>query len=485
MIKGNYSMNIELVDLPLTSVEADFTITLLNTENFSSHPAYPSLVHAGFEAKAEQSCTLHERREIVLGIANYVPDEIRDTIASAIKTVQNFHYESVRLSTYGQINAAAVVEGIILGSYRFERYKTEPKVRKLTTVKFSNDDHDGRSLDYEILERTIAAAKIIAHATNFTRNLVNTTPEDMTPGEMVVVASDLAKANAMTCDVYDEHALEEQKMFAMLSVGRASRHKPRLIHVAYKPKTPKMTISLVGKGLTYDSGGLSLKPTSSMVTMKMDKSGACAVLGILKAVSELQLPIEVHGFIGAVENMIGGNAYKNDDVLIARNGTTIEVRNTDAEGRLVLADVLCFAQDNVKADYLFDFATLTGACMVALGPYTSGVMGHNAELKDHIGDAAQKSGELVGFLPFNKYLGKLLKSEIADVCNVGPNSFGGAITAALFLDKFITEEMKEKWMHFDVAGSAYTEKPWGVHSYGGTGSGVRLATEFIRKLADA
>ncbi|MEE8588567.1 MAG: leucyl aminopeptidase, partial [Sulfurimonadaceae bacterium] len=205
---------------------------------------------------------------------------------------------------------------------------------------------------------------------------------------------------------------------------------------------------------------------------------------MMKAVSELKLPIEVHGFIGAAENMIDGSAYKPDDVLKARNGTTIEVRNTDAEGRLVLADVLSYAQDKVKSDYIFDYATLTGACMVALGPYTTGMMGHSNHLKHNIMKATSHSGELVASLPFNDHLKKLIKSDIADICNIGSKPYGGAITAALFLDNFITEEMKSKWMHFDIAGPAYTESPWDVYNHGGTGAGVRMTMKFLESLVE-
>jgi leucyl aminopeptidase len=216
--------------------------------------------------------------------------------------------------------------------------------------------------------------------------------------------------------------------------------------------------------------------------MKMDKAGACAVLGIIKAVSEMKLDLEVHAFIGAVENMVGGNAYKPDDVLISRSKTTIEVRNTDAEGRLVLADVLDYAQDSVKADYIFDFATLTGACMIALGQYTSGIMGHSHKLKHDISKAGSDAGEMVSSLPFNRHLKKLLKSDIADISNTASKPYGGAITAGMFLDKFIREENKNKWMHFDIAGTAYTEAPWDCNVYGATGAGVRLMCEFLKDI---
>ena len=222
-----------------------------------------------------------------------------------------------------------------------------------------------------------------------------------------------------------------------------------------------------------------------MVGMKMDKAGGCAVLGMIKAVSELKLDVEVHVFIGAVENMIGGDAYKPDDVLVTRSGLTVEVRNTDAEGRLVLCDVLDYAQDKVKADYMFDFATLTGACMVALGQYTTGIMGHSSPLKHSVIKSANNSGELASTLPFNKHLKKLLKSGIADISNISSKPYGGAITAGLFLDRFIREENKDKWLHFDIAGSAYTDSNWDCNVYGGTGAGVRMISSFLQEIGRA
>jgi leucyl aminopeptidase len=272
-------------------------------------------------------------------------------------------------------------------------------------------------------------------------------------------------------------------MGAMLAVSRASRHKPRLIHLSHKPKNAKKKVVLVGKGLTYDSGGLSLKPSDFMVTMKSDKSGGSAVLGIMDAVAKLNLPIEVHGIVGAVENMIGGDAYKPDDVLYARNGKSIEVRNTDAEGRLVLADCLCYAQDEIKdIDYILDFATLTGACVVGVGEYTNGIMGNNDTLNNKVIKYSLKSGENAALLPFNRYLRKLIKSDIADVCNIASSRYGGAITAGMFLDNFIEEKYKQKWAHIDIAGPAFVESSWGYNPKGASGAGVRLAVEFIKNL---
>jgi len=313
--------------------------------------------------------------------------------------------------------------------------------------------------------------------------MVNTAPADFYPEIFVKEAQKIAKALNLECEVYGEKYLEKNKMMAMHSVGKASVHETHLIHLKYKPKKAIKKVVLVGKGLTYDSGGLSLKPADFMITMKADKSGAVAVLNSIKVIAELKLPIEVHAIIGAVENMIGGNAYKPDDILKAKNGKTIEVRNTDAEGRLVLADCLCYAQDEIKnIDYILDFATLTGACVVGLGEYTTAIMGNSESLKQQALNSYQSSGEYATKLDFNRYLKKCIKSEVADVCNISNTRYGGAITAGIFLSNFIYEENKNKWIHFDIAGPAFVEKAWGYNPYGASGTGVRMTVKFVQDL---
>ncbi len=475
-------MNVKLFNQPLSSINADLTLEFVTPQQLLSHPKKEILQMAGFKAEADQFCTLHEQRLIVCAITEQTDEIFRSSMASAIKTAMNYGYRSLKVAQYGEDHFRALIEGIILGSHRFDEYKSAPKPSLLRDIFFTDEESAGVKLDSSKLQKILDRTLVIANATNFVRDLVNHTPYDMTPQAMALTAETLSQSNSLECTILDVNGMADEKMEAMLAVGRASVNPPRLIHLSYKPANPKKIITLVGKGLTYDSGGLSLKAAASMVTMKMDKAGGCAVMGIIKAVSELGLDIEVHAFVGAVENMIGGNAYKPDDVLVAKNGKTIEVRNTDAEGRLVLADVLGYAQEKVKSDYIFDYATLTGACMVALGPYTTGVMGHNEELKQSWIHASNESGEYSGILPFNRHLKKLIKSEIADVANVSSKPYGGAITAALFLDNFIDDEMKEKWVHFDIAGSAYTESAWDVHTYGGTGAGVRMTLEWLHNL---
>lgn len=463
-------MKIKLIE----KIQSDIKVEFLNEKLLNNNNNAKVLKSAGFDASQDSVCFLHEKRILACGIENDDKDSVRSVVSVAIKRLKSTNYESATFDV-DKKNIKAIIEGLVLGGYEFNNYKSNIKKSKLQVIYLACKKIDD-------FTQAFSQAMIVAEATSFTRDIVNTIPHDLNPPSFVKLAKKLAKENSLKCKILGEKKLKKEKMDAMLSVGRASIHDSKLIHLIYKSDSPKKVITLVGKGLTYDSGGLSLKPATSMVTMKMDKAGGCAVLGIMKAISELKLDIEVHAFIGAVENMIGGDAYKPDDVLVSRSGKTIEIRNTDAEGRLVLADVLTYAQDNVKADYIFDFATLTGACMVALGQYTTGIMGHSGKLKHLVRKSATASGELSASLPFNKHLKKLLKSEIADISNISSKPYGGAITAGLFLDNFIKDENKDKWLHFDIAGSAYTESDWDCNVYGGTGAGVRFMTKFLQNI---
>jgi len=467
-------MNIQLINKKAFDAKNNLILKLITPEKLKKAKFKKTLKKAGFQAKQDSLCAMHGKSLLFAGIENYDAENLKTVAATVAKALKKYDYKSLSVDV-NKDSITALIEGFILGGYEFNNYKSKKQKQKIKNIYLTCDN-------VAELTKLFEEAIIVAEATCFTRDIVNTAPDDMYPEVMAKLAKKLANENNLECNILGKKELKREKCNAMLAVGRASRHDSKLIHLAYKPKNAKKIISLVGKGLTYDSGGLSLKPATSMVTMKMDKAGACAVLGIIKAVSELKLDIEVHAFVGAVENMIGGDAYKPDDVLVSRKGDTIEVRNTDAEGRLVLADVLDYAQDKTKPDYLFDFATLTGACMVALGQYTTGVMGHSSKLKHDLGKASKKAGELTATLPFNKHLKKQLKSEIADICNISNKPYGGAITAGLFLDNFIKEKNKDKWLHFDIAGSAYTESPWDVNVHGATGAGVRFMTEFLKNI---
>lgn len=416
-----------------------------------------------------------ESKILYVKVDSQTPDALREASAKAIRYAKNLPLEnfSIELANEGEC-VQAVLMGFYCGMYAFENYKSKKEEIALKEIFIQCQCPNL----CEILEE----AKIIASNIKLVRDLVNTIPNDATPAYLAEVAQKNAKDLKIECKILQTQEIKQEKMNAILSVARASVHEPKLIHLTYKPQNPKARLVFVGKGLTYDSGGLSLKPSDSMVTMKADKSGGCAVMGIVFAIAQLKLPIEVHGVIGAVENMIGGDAYKPDDVLLSREGKSIEVRNTDAEGRLVLVDCLSYAQD-LKPDYLIDLATLTGACVVGLGEYTYAIMGENAGLKDRFESCALKSGELVAKLPFNAHLKKLLDSKIADICNISSSRYGGAITAGIFLGEFIREEYKDKWLHLDIAGPAYVEKEWDINPYGASGIGVRGCVEFAKSLS--
>ena len=484
-------MNFQLTNTKLSEIKADLELILVIKQNLD-HPFIKDkklLKKSGFTGTQDETCLLVEKNRLYIGAESLKGNDIRPAIATAMRTLLGKKsYKNIKLGTYLShprctATLRAMVEGMVLGSYTFDTYKSKKNSCPVKKVVLSLEGYAKHEVSMESASRALHNGEIAANATNFTRDIVNTTPEDCTPETLAKIAKKLSKQHTLTCNILTPKALKKEKMESLLAVARASRHKPRVIHLTHAPKNPKAVVTLVGKGLTYDSGGLSLKPADYMVTMKSDKSGGSAVLGIMKAVAEMNLPIEVHGFVGAVENMIGGDAYKPDDVLKSKNGKTIEVRNTDAEGRLVLADVLTYAQQEVTADYLFDFATLTGACVVGVGQYTAGMMGNSPKAVDRVLESAKNAGELATALHFNRYLKKTLKSEIADICNISSTRYGGAITAGLFLSEFIDDAHKNKWVHIDIAGPAFVESSWGENPHGASGAGVRTMLRTIEKLA--
>jgi len=479
-------MEFKVTEEKIEEIKADCEIIIIIDGEFNHKwvKDKEDLETLGFEGKLEEVAFLAHNHRVYVGVDSLDRDEIRLATSQAINALKKTKYKTVKIASYIKdcpvTNTKAIVEGMVLGSYTFDKYKTKKEKKTIENIILSLEDYGDKKLSLNHAEDAVNEAFIISSVTNEAKEIVNSAPDDITPAQLAIYASQMAdELDDVTCFIGDENFLKEQKMGAFLAVARASEHKPRLIHLTYKPKDAKMKFVFVGKGLTYDSGGLSLKPSTSMVSMKSDKSGAAAALHILKGAAQLKVPFEVHCIVGAAENMIGGNAYKPDDVLVAKNGKTIEVQNTDAEGRLVLADCLSYAQE-FKPDYLVDLATLTGACVVAVGEYTTGVMGHSSSLKHSIASSANKSGELTGGLPFNRYLKKLLKSSVADMSNISSSRYGGAITAALFLDNFIEDEYKDKWLHLDIAGPAYVDKSWGYNQTGASGAGVRMSLYWLR-----
>ncbi len=479
-------MKIELSNENLSKIEADFELVFVQDKNLKKFSSKEKEFFKLNNYKGEGNCLDLANKKLFIELKSLDYEDIRLAFFKAYKSLENLRIKSVKTpSIVGDCvvrSFDSLAQGVEFASYNFDKYKSEKKQTSLEKIIISQEELNNKKFNADEAKLGLKRGKILANATNFTKNIVNEIPELYTPLKMAEDAQNLAKENKnITCKIYDEKFLAKEKMNAFLAVNRASIHPPRLIHLSYKHKNAKKRVVFVGKGLTYDSGGLSLKPADYMLTMKADKSGAAAAMGIIKAACELGLELEIHSILGATENMIGGNAYKPDDVLISREGVSIEVRNTDAEGRLVLADCLSFAQD-LKPDLLIDMATLTGACVVGLGEYTSAIMGNNEELQNEFYLSSKKSGEFTTVLHFNPYLKELIKSNIADISNTASSRYGGAITAGIFLDKFIRKEYKDKWLHLDIAGPAYTEKAWGYTSFGASGAGVRMCVGFLIHL---
>ena len=356
-------------------------------------------------------------------------------------------------------------------------YRTEPERFEFGEVRILA----GPSVESGPLEDAVQRGTILGEAINLTRELVNRPASDIFPASFAARAQEVADEVGLTCTILDEQQLAEERMNAMLAVASGSSQRPRLVVLEYRGADDDVpALGLVGKGVTFDSGGLSLKPSESMATMKCDMAGAATVLGTMTAIARLQIPVNVTGFMGLVENMPSGSSYKLGDILTARNGVTIEVLNTDAEGRLVLADVLSYAVDR-SVERLIDLATLTGACVVALGENVTGVFTNNEEWRETVTAAAQRCGEDVWQLPMFEHFAEQIKSDVADVKNVG-GKWGGAITAAKFLEKFVGDT---PWVHLDIAGPAFASSNKPYREAGATGCMLHTLVETADSLSKA
>lgn len=377
----------------------------------------------------------------------------------------------------------AFAEGLWLASYTFHEFKgtlheTQTKdAHKMERITIYQEERSKMSA----IERGIEEARVFAEATMLARTLVNTPSGHMAPADLVAVAEKLAAASKrISLEVLSADKMKELGMEAALAVGRGSDHPSMGAHLIYRPKgKAKKRVALVGKAVTFDSGGLSIKPADGMMTMKIDMAGAAAVLGVFQALPALDLDIEVHGIFLAVENMPSGTAYRPGDVVKAMNGVSIEVLNTDAEGRVTLADALSYA-NTFEPDVMIDLATLTGACVVALGEELSGLMTMDQKLRDKLLAAAKLAGEGLWPLPLYEPYQELIKSKVADIKNIGGGRSGGALTAGLFLQHFVG---KTPWAHLDIAGPAYAEKETRPDTpFGGTGHGVRTLLRYLQSI---
>jgi len=374
--------------------------------------------------------------------------------------------------------ARAAVEGALLGAYRFEAYrsakkKPPPGLDALTLVV------PAAAARRRDLAGEVALAREIAGAVGAARDLVNLGPAQCTPRLLADAAARVARRAGLACQVRGERQIRSLGMGLFLGVTRGSAEPPRLVTLSWRPRGARAgarPVVLIGKAVTFDSGGLSLKPTDSMTTMHTDMAGSAAVIAALRVIATLRPAFPVIGVFGACENMPGGRAYKPSDVLTAFGGQTVEITNTDAEGRLVLGDVLAWSARTFRPAAMIDVATLTGACMVALGPVTAGAMGPDGPVIDGLLAAARRAGEDAWRLPLVEVLKEQLKSERADLKNSG-DRYGGAMSAAHFLQAFVGET---PWAHLDIAGPSHAPKERGYLAAGGTGYAVRTLVEFVR-----
>lgn len=371
----------------------------------------------------------------------------------------------------------AMVEGVRFAEYNFDSYKksqTKPVVEQFEIVS-TNPNH------VRSAKRVLEKAELYARGTLYARELVDLPPSETSPAELVKRAKEISKASGglISVKVMDMAECKKRGMNAFLGIAQGSEEKPFFVHMTYKPKKAvKKHLSLVGKAITFDSGGLSIKPAQAMYTMKLDMAGAASVIGVFSILAELKPNMKIDGIFAACENMPSGTAIKPGDVVKALNGKTIEVLHTDAEGRVTLADALSYAEKQ-KPDYIVDLATLTGACVVALGEEYVGVMSNNSKLEEKILQAAARADENFWALPLEENYRQAIKSEVADIKNIG-GKWAGTITAGLFLSEFIE---KTPWVHLDIAGPAFAERKFNAYtSKGATGAPVRTLLELINSL---
>jgi leucyl aminopeptidase len=411
-------------------------------------------------------------------------DKLRQALARSARKARSLKLSSVASPLFHvdgldfdvKDTARTTIEGIKLGLYRYIKYKTK---------KEDKEDKDPKNwticlpegVKKSVVHQKIVEGEVLSESVSFARDLVNAPGNDVTPARLVWEAKSIAKQYKMKSVVLDQARMKKEGMGAILSVARGSEEKPAFIILEYwGTKKSVKPIALVGKAVTFDSGGISLKPSLHMEEMKMDMSGGAATLGAMKVLGELKPPINVIAAIPATENLPSGKATKPGDVIKSFSGQTVEVINTDAEGRLILADALSYVNKTYKPRSIIDMATLTGACIVALGTVVTGMMGNNKELLDKLRKAGEKTWERVWELPLWEDYDDSIKSDVADMKNVG-NRTAGTIVGGIFLKRFVGDT---PWVHLDIAGTAWSEKDSTYQTKGGTGVGIRLLWEYLQ-----
>jgi len=498
-------LEVKVITGDITSVEADAIV--VNLFEGVKHPggatgavdkaldgAITKLIEQGeIKGKLNEISIIHSLGRIpsrivaVAGLGKqpeFSPDKIRGLAAEFCRSLRRLNCQRIATIIHGagvggiepEVASQAITEGSLLGLYRFQKHITKkPENQDIEELLIVERD----AAKLPALEQVCKKGMILAEATNWARDWINEPANYMTPSDMAKMAEELAKTHGLSLTTMDREQMEKEGMGALLGVAQGSRQPPKLIVLSYKgDKASSDTLGLVGKGITFDSGGISIKPSEGMAEMKGDMAGAAAAMAALGAIAQLKPKVNVTAVIPATENLPGGNALKPGDILKAVNGKTIEVVNTDAEGRLVLADALSYAVKQGLSP-LVDLATLTGACRVALGDIYSGILGNSQELIEKVVKAGAGAGERLWQMPMHEEYKELNKSDVADIKNSG-GRWAGTITAAHFLAEFVGDT---PWVHIDIAGTSFRDKERGYLVKGATGVGVRTLINLALALA--
>jgi leucyl aminopeptidase len=522
-LKENLAMHFTFPtdDQDLTALRADLCAVLVFDGECLDSPQLRALDQAfsgllsklleeeQFSGKKTQCLNIHTHgklgasRVLLVGLGkrkDFQPSDVRFAAARAIRTANGSRGRSIAIVLPDGIMDAApragriaqfLAEGAILGAYQFDRYRTGDRKRPSTVAevailswlpgeKVPAEGGVNRALSVEVkaaCERGATRGACVSRGVMMARDLVNEGASEMTPRRLATIAEQLGRDQGFEVEILGPKECSDLGMGLFLAVARGSTEEPRFLHLTYRPKgrAPRRRIVLIGKSVTFDSGGLSIKTMEGMMDMKMDMGGGATVLGAASVLGRLDCPDEVHIICAATENMPSGSAYKLGDVLRSMNGKTVEITNTDAEGRLTLADAVTYALSKIKPDEIIDFATLTGACTVALGPNIAGVMSNDQQMADRVLGASRDAGEDMWQLPLPDRLMDMLKSEIADLKNCGER-MGGCLTAGLFVKEFVGET---PWVHVDMAGPVQATKEWGHQAKGATGFGVSTILELL------
>lgn len=444
-----------------------------------------------FSGKAGEAVTLYApegvrvRRAMFLGLGPLAAidrEALRRFAGTAVQKCIGCHLDEalIAVPAAARLKCAvadlltALLEGAFLANHRFDRYKAEKKETPLAQVTLLVRAQAAR--EYRDLPERVAT---VCGGTLLAREWVSMPANDKRPQQFVRILAERARAENLDVTVLDEKALRQEKFGALLAVGGGSDSKPALVLIDYNPRGARRSLALVGKGVTFDAGGLNLKPSGSIEEMKIDMAGAAAVAATMIVLARLKPKLRVVAALPVVENMISGSAYRPGDVVTSYAGKTVEIGNTDAEGRLILVDAMAYVVKKYQPDTLIDLATLTGACVVALGEGLAGVFSPDDDLAERIVRAGRVTHERCWKMPLPDDYKELLKSDIADLRSLGTTRWGGAISAALFLSEFVGAT---RWAHIDIAGPAYRKKEDAYCGAGGTGFGVRLLWELIEKF---